>query len=231
MELIALCASGAYPLGDMGTSCYLVKSDVNLVFDFGVTALSRIEKFCSLNDVNGIFLSHFHVDHISDIFALKYHEHFKSGKKMKVYVVDEDCDEKRMIQKIDCFELIDIKAGDILQIGHTKVEIVESSHVGKTVGFVITHNGKSIYYTSDTRLTKTVFEHAKDVDILLCDCFKDSATFLPTMPHMSAEDVNKLAKKCAGKTLATHLYPTARRAIGEQLQDVEIIQEQKIYTV
>ncbi|MEG2002476.1 MAG: MBL fold metallo-hydrolase [Clostridia bacterium] len=231
MELIALGACGAYPLPDMGTSCYLVKSDVNLVFDFGATALSRIEKFCKIEELDGIFLSHFHSDHISDIFTLRYHNFFKSGKKLNVYMLEDDSLECAMIGNIDCFNVTYFDVGSVVEIGETKIEVVRSSHVGKAVGFVISHNGKSIYYTADTKLSESVKYFAKTADVLLCDCFADTAYFNENMPHMSVSDVNSLAKICKGKTIATHLYPTRISEIEKELQGVEIIEEQKVYEI
>jgi ribonuclease BN (tRNA processing enzyme) len=63
------CA-GSFPGPDSAASCYLIEADgFRLVLDLGNGALGALQRYCGLDDVDAVCLSHQHADHCIDMCA------------------------------------------------------------------------------------------------------------------------------------------------------------------
>lgn len=228
MKLIPLGISGGYPRKDTACSSYLIKSDKNIVLDLGAGALLNLTKHIKINDIDAIFLSHFHSDHINDLFVLRYA--LRMNEKITIYMQNLDNEFANLIRAYSCFDIRYISVGDIVQMGKTKVRVVPAIHAVPTVGFVVENNGKSLYYTADTKMIDEVKNNAKLADLVIADTFMTSMN-IGEAPHMSSKDVSNLALSINGRVLATHIHPLAVKSIGEELRNVEIAEQNKEYIV
>lgn len=72
MELTILGTAGGKPSKDRNTSCYVLHIDGDyILFDCGIGALSNLTKSnIPFHKIKKIFISHNHIDHISDLPAL-----------------------------------------------------------------------------------------------------------------------------------------------------------------
>src|SRR5690625_4328919 len=73
MKLTVIGCWGGYPAPGEATSAYLIeKDDFNLLIDVGSGALSKLQQYKHVMDVDAVIVSHYHADHIADIGVLQY---------------------------------------------------------------------------------------------------------------------------------------------------------------
>ena len=71
MKLHVLGSSGGYPDANGGCPGYLIETwRKRILLDCGPGVLTPIQKICSLKDLDLIWISHLHTDHILDLFPL-----------------------------------------------------------------------------------------------------------------------------------------------------------------
>src|SRR5699024_12597664 len=62
-----------YPAPGGATSAYLLEHDgFSLLVDMGSGALSKVQKYIHVTDIDAVILSHYHHDHIADIGVLQF---------------------------------------------------------------------------------------------------------------------------------------------------------------
>lgn len=72
-RLTVLGGSAAGVGTGQGCSGYLVQSDsTNLILDLGPGTLLELRKHANFRTLNGIVISHLHLDHVLDLFALRF---------------------------------------------------------------------------------------------------------------------------------------------------------------
>lgn len=131
--------------GSKGNVSYIASSYTKLLIDAGISS-SLIEK--NLNDlevnpteIDGILLTHTHVDHINGLktFVKKYHT--------KVYLSEKMYDEiSKQINLIN-YEIID----GFIKINDIEIEVIKTSHdTDDSNGYILNSNDKSIVYITDT---------------------------------------------------------------------------------
>lgn len=73
MKLTVIGCWGGYPAADGATSAYLLEKDkFSLLIDVGSGALSKLQKYKAVSDLDAVILSHYHHDHVADIGVLQY---------------------------------------------------------------------------------------------------------------------------------------------------------------
>jgi ribonuclease BN (tRNA processing enzyme) len=73
MKVTVLGGSAAGGNTGAGCSGYLLDSgETRLVFDLGPGTLLELRRHCNYRDLNGIVISHMHLDHILDLCALRF---------------------------------------------------------------------------------------------------------------------------------------------------------------
>ena len=230
MQLIPLGVSGAYPKVDGATSGYLVKTDSVLLFDVGSGVVSRIQKYVNIMDIKGIFLTHYHFDHICDLFVLRHHEYLASGNKITVYGPKSSCLEGTAIKNYPEFNFVGVNVGDEIKIGQTTVKVGVAKHVNEAVSYKICAD-KTLYYTGDTKYCQEVEDFAKDADVILCDTFKPQSKMTSTVPHMSFEEGLALSKLANAKLLGTHVHPNCVEDANAYLGQENIAKEETLYNL
>ena len=151
MRLHLLGVNGPYPESLGATSGYLLEAGSTLLqLDFGCGVLSRLTAITPPEELDALFLSHWHFDHTSDLLPLIYRLE-AAGRVLPVYApVDEASALRRIVQSASCFDLTDIAPGDSLTVGEAEVTVGPARHPVPAVGFRISQGGKVLGYTGDT---------------------------------------------------------------------------------
>lgn len=138
-------------------SCFLIESDnKKILVDPG--KLSYEDSFLDdWKNVDLILITHRHGDHC---YTEIIKEILKNGK-VKIYSSKE-------VQKVNADLPINVvKVGDILKFDKIKIEVVKAIHgyipslkdeIQENIGFMLTVEGKKIYFTSDTICFKNDYE-------------------------------------------------------------------------
>src|SRR5690625_7890103 len=73
MKVTVIGHWGGYPAKGGASACYVVeKYNFVLVVDFGSAALSKLQKYYDVPDIDAVIISHYHADHIADIGVFQY---------------------------------------------------------------------------------------------------------------------------------------------------------------
>lgn len=209
MRLHLLGVSGPYPASGGATSGYLLEAGSSLLqFDFGSGVLSRLTALCPPEDLSALFLSHWHFDHTSDLLPLIYRLQ-ALGRVLPVYApVDESSALRRIAEQAGCFQLQDIRPGDLLSTGDARVRVGEARHPVPAVGFRVEADGLSFGYTGDTNTLPSLPVFYQGVDLLLADGLFPDRDWAESKPHLSASLAAGLARDAGVRQLViTHLNP------------------------
>lgn len=127
-------------------NCALVLCDkTNFIIDIGISYLtlkrSLEENSFSFNDFTAILITHCHNDHIKGLDALLKHTKLPVFIPESMYPSLKDHLPKERCHFID----------DLFNINDVTVELIHTSHdAPSSVGFIITHQNKSLVHVTDT---------------------------------------------------------------------------------
>lgn len=129
--------------GSKGNCVYVETSTHHLLIDIGTTSLHIEKKLREIgvdpHNIDGIFITHAHVDHISGlrVFTKKY--------KPTVYL-KESIYKELSNTIMGPYEWIE----EDLYLDSLHIDSIFTSHDTESVGYILEENGKSIVYMTDT---------------------------------------------------------------------------------
>lgn len=205
MFITCLGVFGPYPSASGATSGYLAGSGNSLaLLDCGSGVVSRLMRFASPLDLSALVISHWHYDHMSDIFVLGYL--LQSANKTLPLIAPEAPESIKALLGSLPFKLINIETAD--KIGGMAFSAVKTRHPVTSFAVKLKAEGATLVYTGDAQDSSNLFPFCEDADVLLCDAAFLDAYRKENAPHMSARMAAELAKKTKGaKLILTHFIP------------------------
>jgi ribonuclease Z len=208
MKITFLGTNGWYDTESGNTVCTLVEtSKYYLVFDAG-DGLYKLDKFIRDKKPIYLFLSHFHIDHVSGLHILPK---FKFTNPIKIFMEKgrkkdftrlvnkpymAPINNRLMKQKITVTEL---KYG--LNKIPFPVYIGKIDHMWSAIGFRVELDNKIIAYCMDTAICENCEILGRNADVLIHECsilIKQSAR---SWGHAYPKEVAELAKRAGVKKL------------------------------
>lgn len=210
MEMKIVGFWGAYPEKNEATSCYLLKSDdYTLVIDMGSGALSRLQNYINLSDIDAVILSHHHNDHTADVGALQYaclvQEQLKERTgKLPIYSHKEDSQAFQKLNHQATVGKVYEAKGE--KIGPFTFKFIRTKHPKACYAMRIELEGCSIVYTADTSYFKELTDFSRGADLLIAETSFYKGMNGQKAGHMTSEEVGRLANDAGVKELwLTHL--------------------------
>jgi len=229
MKLTVLGSGTAAPRLNRNMSGYLLKiQNKKLLFDSGPGTIRQLlELKVSLLDIDHIFYSHMHNDHISDLPAIIWCNNYGTFRKKPLNIYGPKGFKKyfktlmtkilkptKLIYRINIKEL---KDNSLLKIPLNKktnknnlinIKIKKVKHVGECIGYRIEHKNKVLVYSGDVTYCNSIIELANNADLLLLECaYPDT---MPNSNHLTPSQSGEIAAKAdAKKLILTHFYPEA----------------------
>ncbi len=202
-----------------------------LIFDLGAGVLHRLS--CSLEDISKIehiFISHLHIDHVSDIVAL-IQSLWLSGYEKTLNVYAPSLLLKMVGSLGQIFSYLQgkvklkyhqVEPGFQVKTRNWTVLAFPVDHGDiEAYGFHIEAEGKRVVYSGDTAPCKTVLKAAKGADLLIHECSFPDRMKEEASTHTTPEDLGRLAAEADVKALVlTHLYPELLEELGEALRSI-----------
>jgi len=197
---------------------YLEVFDKKILADCGNGTILQLEKVGkSYKDIDAVFITHTHPDHISGlmpfIHALLATPNFKREKDLlivgprglkKFY---ESCI-SHVMKKPKSFTIDAIEIEDKLDLGYLHVFSKKTVHSENSIAYRFEDGGKSIVITGDCDYDEGIVELSQDVDLLIIDCSFPDAMKVPG--HLTPKECGLVAKKAkAKKLILSHLYPSS----------------------
>lgn len=212
MKLTVIGHWGAYPEAGEATSCYLLEHEgFKLLLDCGSGALSQLQYFCPLHELDALILSHYHHDHIADVGPLQYSRIVAQSLKTTetpLYIYGHRYDQAEFGKLAKPPQVLSFMYDEKQQltIGPFLVSFFETDHKARCFAMRIEVEGKTIVYTADMSFMNNFYEFAKDADVLIAETSFYAHQDGKPYGHMNSTEAATIAKDANVKTLiVTHL--------------------------
>ena len=193
-------------------------------------------------NINHIFISHSHLDHINDIPYLidNYFEQRKTSlkiyarkdviKHLKEHIFNwdiwPDFSQINLINSdIKALEFIEIELNQTIKFDDCSIKAIENNHTPSSCGFVITKNQKAILFTSDTYCCDAIWEevninkqiHSVIVDVSFPSRLNQLAFDSKHLtPSLLEDELKKLTRKDID-IYVNHLKPNYKNELVKEL--------------
>src|SRR5690625_2331141 len=149
------------------TSCYVVEKDgFVLVIDLGSGALSKVQKYYHVLDINAVILSHYHHDHVADVGVMQFARliHSFVGEEKKILPIYAHKENEKGFTSLthDYTKGIEYDpTGEPLKVGPFSITFLKTVHSVPCYGMRITDGESVVVYTADTAYQDEWAEFAK----------------------------------------------------------------------
>jgi ribonuclease BN (tRNA processing enzyme) len=205
---------------------YLVRTDQNILLDFGPrTLMNLIKTGVDRHRITHILFSHFHADHFSDFITFFFdaviYAKFGGGHRPPMTLIGPKGTIRLLRSIMKSFpsfsptpfkvtfrEVTDSPFG----IGDTRVVPKPVLHVPdlSSVGYRIEYQGKAIVYSGDSQYCDALVALCADADLAVLDCSFPANR--PGPAHLHAGQCGQVAKEAGVDQLVlSHFYPIADR--------------------
>lgn len=225
-RLTVLGCAGSYPAAGRACSSYLVEHDgYRLLLDCGNGSLSNLRAHIDVAEVDAVWLSHRHVDHVADLYGLYHARRFHPDGAAPLTVHAPEGTGPFMAQMLPDDDLFlqqcrfrDVAPGDAVDAGPLRLSAFPMRHPVPTLAVRVEAGERVLAYSGDTAPTPELARCARDADLFLCE-----ATWLaargpyPDGIHLDGEDAGRHADEAgAARLLITHVAGTDPQAVADE---------------
>lgn len=232
-----LGASGSKAKNHNTTSFQIFK---DIIIDAG-NVLNALEN--ETKDINHIFLTHSHADHIADLPFIIETFFEERSSPLTIYALEETIDvlqkhsfnnkiwpdfTKIKLLKNDNFSLIlkPIKINETINIHNYFIKAIHAEHIDGSCGYIVTKKNQSFIISGDTYINPILWEEInnnKTIKSLIIECsFPDKLENLATLTkHLTPSLIAKQLQNLKRKDISIffyHLKPTYKK---ELLNDIK----------
>ena len=238
MNYIKILGASGSKAKDLNTTSFQIYKDI--VIDAGnvLNALGDEAK-----DINHIFLTHSHADHITDLpFIIE--TFFESREiPLTIYALEEtievlkkhsfndviwpDFTKIKLLRK-DAFSLIlkPIKLDEIIKIHNYSIKAIKANHISGACGFVIKKNHQGFVISGDTHINPHIWEEInndEEIRSLIIECsYPDKLQELAKLTkHLTPELIANELEKLTRKNLSVFYYHLKPSYNKELLKDIK----------
>lgn len=217
MKLKVLGTGTCVPSLARGSSAYLVSAEgIRILVDVGPAVVRRLLEFgYSVDDIDVLVLTHFHVDHTADLSTFLFVCNYDSTPREKPLLIMGGPGIHRFYGGLrTIYPWVEPKLYDlaiksmstgVLEIGSLLIETRRVNHNSESIGIKISDGKKSITFTGDTDYSRNLVRLAARTDLLIAECaFPEKKV----RGHMNLSTLQKVVREAQpGRVLLSHLYP------------------------
>lgn len=228
MEVVVLGAHGTWPPAGGATSGLLVRhGGTNLLLDAGTGTLARLQEHVGLFDVDAVFISHSHPDHVADLYAYVMARLFSPERPPRIplfvapRVMDRFApllaDDSGDMRVDEAFDVHEVELGEDLRVGGVEVATAPMRHSVATFGVRVTADGAAMAYSADTGPTEELVALASGAHLLVAEAsWQEDGEDRPPI-HLTAREAGETAGRAAVERLVlTHIRPYLDRARSQE---------------
>ena len=238
MNYIKILNASESKAKDLNTTSFQIYKDI--VIDAGnvLNALGDEAK-----DINHIFLTHSHADHITDLpFIIE--TFFESREiPLTIYALEETIEvlkkhsfndviwpdfTKIKLLRNDTFSLIlkPIKIDEVIKIHNYSIKAIKANHISGACGFVIKKNHQGFVISGDTHINPHIWEEInndEEIRSLIIECsYPDKLQELAKLTkHLTPELIANELEKLTRKNLSVFYYHLKPSYNKELLKDIK----------
>jgi ribonuclease BN (tRNA processing enzyme) len=255
IRLTVLGSCGTYPAPGRACSGYLLEagpddsSDVTarVWVDVGGGSLANLLAVADPAALDAIWVSHLHVDHVSDLplayYTLRYGGFGRPPPPVPVYGPAGWADHVRGFVSIgtsseleEVFEVYELHDGERLRVGPMELTAAATVHSLETYGLRASVDGRTIAYSADSGPCDALGRLAEGADVFVCEAAWAEWPDGADPHHMTPALAGRWAAEAgAGRLVLTHLRPRddPRAAIDRARQayggEVGVALERDVY--
>jgi ribonuclease BN (tRNA processing enzyme) len=194
-----------------------------LLFDLGPGTLARLASAgVSHREVDRVFISHLHSDHVLDLVTLLQASNATPGWTREAPLELYGCHGlARLVSQITAafdgtapegFPLRVIELGaERRDFGSFAVETVLTAHTETSLAFRVEADGQAVVYSGDAIETPGLAQLARGAEAFVCECSFPRGWRTPD--HVTADGAGRMAQAAGARRLVlSHLYPPAQEA-------------------
>ena len=233
---VKILGSGTILSNSRNSSGYLINIQNNLaLMDCGPGILNKL---VSLNidplSLSSLFLSHFHIDHYSDVLPVLMRRYLKNQQINRNFTIFGPVGLKYWFEiqsrlHGDWFSdnkprLIEMHISEQKWAGWT-VKSYPTRHTQNSIAFKFLKDGKSFFYSSDTDYDDALVNFAEKAQWAILECSHSDQN--PVKGHLTPSTVAKFINNAALKnTVITHIYPENDTA--DLLERIQVFSDRDI---
>lgn len=216
MKFTVLGCYSPYPRPGGATPGYLLRSQgKSFLLDCGSGVLSQLAFYMPVYELDGVFLSHLHHDHISDFFVLQYailiaRKLGKRSSPLSVWAPSEPSSWFSKLAYETHINLNEINGHSLVEFENLSFRFHATQHGDHCYAMEITEDRKKkILYGADSGPNTNWAGMCTSPDLFVCE-----ATYLhKDIPKQSDRHLSAQQAACAASSirakhlLLTHLYP------------------------
>ena len=244
LDLTVLGRYGTFPAEGGACSGYFIQAGSRrFLLDCGNGVLSRMQKYCRLDALDGIIISHLHDDHCGDLRILKYVIETKRAfqeldRPVRLFIPASPVETVQELNDPSAYDITFINEDVILDFDDLKIEFAAMKHSIESYAVSIKIAKSHLVYSGDTLFNETLIAFAQDADLLLCEStFSHCDQRTNKAPHMTAGEAGHIAMEAGvKKLLLTHYWfeEDIRSCLAEARQyhsSVIAAEEMKSYSI
>ena len=199
---------------------YLEAGEARFLLDCGPGTTRRLAELgVDWRAITHVALTHFHIDHHSDLpallFAWKYGMLPARAEPLRII---GPVGTRQLIERLAAahgewvlapgypVEIIELEPGGAVDVEGARLDCCKVPHTPESVAYSVTSGARRIVYSGDTGFDKAFAEWSRGCDLLVLECSLPASMAIPE--HLTPEQCGQLAHVAAPRTLVlTHLYP------------------------
>jgi ribonuclease BN (tRNA processing enzyme) len=230
MQLQFVGCGDAFGSGGRFNTCFhLLGRNINALIDCGASSLISMNRLAiDRNEIDVIFLTHFHEDHVGGLPFFMLEANYVLKRKRALTVVGPPSLKSRYAGIMEAafpgtkdlvlqfpLHLRELEIGKRTEFGAlraTAFHVVHDDRAGPCLGFRFEAEGKVVAFSGDTEWTSTVIDIGHEADLFICEAYTRDK---PITTHMALSSLEQHLGQIRPKRLIlTHMSNDmlARRA-------------------
>lgn len=197
-------------------SCSGYFLDRQFLFDCGPGIWkSLLENKVHIEKINYIFLTHFHVDHTSDLAAVLLNRYLQLEKAQGVLTIGGPVGLRQWIDRLAALhgewiktlsiEVVEL-ADDTLQIQDYLISSQNTFHTASSICYRIVKNDTCFFYSGDMDYQSSLIPMARSADLAVIEASNKEENHITG--HLTPQSAIRFASEAdIKKVLLTHMYP------------------------
>ena len=193
----------------------LIEAGGRILVDIGPSTVRRLLEFgYSLSQVDAIILTHFHVDHSSDLSTFLFASNFDLSPRRNPLLIAGGRGIRRFVSGLmhlypwvrpKGYRLSVLSLKRPFTFSSLIVDSLPVNHNKESIAIRIEEQGKVLVISGDTDFSKNLMKLAKGCDLLVAEC---SFPERKVEGHMNLPVLSRIVERASPKTVVlTHLYP------------------------
>ncbi len=228
MRVTILGSGSAIPVAERAQSGVLLEGgwqdEIPLLVDCGSGVLHKLtQASIGPEKIKTIFLTHHHLDHMSDLLPLITARWLLGHTKTRIY--GPEGTQKLIKDLLDLYEYVkqqvsiyvtELKDGSAIEVEGMRVECLQTVHSAQNLAYKFENE---VVISGDTEPFERMGEFAKGCKLLIHECsFPDG---FKAIKHTTPAKLGEVLKNCDVETLVlTHLYPPMENKEREIIESV-----------